>query len=135
MEFVLHESQDFVLEETFRIKLSTCDAMREIRLCEEMYKSDLMSGKIGCEGCFILDFIFNKGGSEALAETYFGIMKSLFKTNSSSETADMRSLVGYCYPNVSNCPRAIDEIDKIYREGCLKNKVVPHRSPIFYDSR
>ena len=75
------------------------------------------------------------GGSEALAETFFGIMKHQYKDNSSIETADMRTIVSYCFPDVSKCPNAIAAISKLYREGDLQNKVAPHRSPIIYDAR
>ena len=90
---------------------------------------------IGRESCFILDFAFNMGGSEALAETYFGVMKHQFKDNSSSETADLRTLIDFCYPDVSKCPKAITEISKIYIKGDIQKKAAPHRQPVFLDSR
>ena len=81
----------------------------------------MITDMFGREGCFILDFVFNMGGSEALAETYFVAMKHQFKDNSSVETADLRTLVSFCFPDVSrpNCPNAINEISKIYRVGDL----------------
>ena len=91
-----------------------------------------MTGK---EGCIILDFVYNLGGSEALAETFFGVMKYQKKDNAAPETADMRTLINFCIPEVSQCPNAISEISSLYREGSLASKVARHRSNIFYDTR
>ena len=90
---------------------------------------------IGREGCIVLDFVYNLGGSEALAKTYFGVMKYKKKDNASAETADMRTLINFCIPDVSQCPNAISSISNLFREGSLASKVARHRSKIFYDSR
>ena len=73
------------------------------------------------------------GGSECLAETYFGVLKSQLQDNQDPETVDICSFLGFCLPEISECPRAIDGIVKIYCEGDLKNRVAKHRSNIFYN--
>ena len=46
-----------------------------------------------------------------------------------------KSLVGFYNPDVSNCPKAIESVYKIYTEGDLQNKAAVHRSLIFYDKQ
>ena len=48
---------------------------------------------IGQEGCNVLYFAYNIGGSEAIAETYFGVMKPQIRDNHDSNKTGMRSLV------------------------------------------
>ena len=57
------------------------------------------------------------------------------KDNLDPNTADMRKLIHFCVPKVSQCPNSIDAIVRIYRDSHLKHKVSQHRSNIFYDSR
>ena len=90
---------------------------------------------LGKEASIILDFAFNIGGSEALAETYFAIMKSQYQDNQDPETMDMRTIINFCLPELSKCPVSLQEIVNIYREGDVRQKVSRHRSNIFYDSR
>ena len=130
----------FLLHDNFSVKLNTCDnnfivKLDEAKLWELIYTDSRVIEKIGRDSCYILDFAYNLGGSEAIAETYFGIMQHQFKDNSLVETADMRSLISYCLPDVAKCPKTVSAIAKIFREGDLQNKVAPHRSPIFYDRR
>ena len=62
-------------------------------------------------------------------------MKHQFKDNAHCETADMRTVLSFCLPDVANCPNAVKDICRIYRNGDLTNKVAPHRAPIFYDKK
>ena len=120
---VAEETRVFHLERRFSITLNNNDGflvkLDELSLWKFLYTNRSLSDKIGREGCFILDFTFNMGGSEALAETFFGIMKHQYKDNSSIETADMRTIVSHCFPDVSKCSNVIAAISKLYREGAL----------------
>jgi len=40
----------------------------------------------------------------------FAIMKTRFKNNASAETADMRTLIDYCLPDIKRCPDAVRQI-------------------------
>ena len=115
-KFSVDESSNcFHLEDKFRLSLSSGSEFivnfDEQFLWNQLYTHKLLTEEIGREGCFILDFAFNSGGSEALAETYFGIMKHQYKDNSLVETAGMRTIVSYCMPDVSRCPNAVSEIE------------------------
>ena len=77
-KFHIHKSSEFTLEDTFEIELSTCEGVIEVKLdeallWEQFYTNPQICKMLDREGCFILDFVFNMGGSEAFAETYFGI--------------------------------------------------------------
>ena len=84
-----------------------------------------------------MDYVYNLGGSEAIAETYFKVLESQRKDNQDPSTIDMRTFLSFVLPDPSKCPIAIEEISKIYRNGRndLHNKVKRHRSNIFTDSR
>ena len=95
---ISENSSEFTLQEAFTIKLSTCESvlrvvLDETKLYESFYENKIITDMLGREKCFILDFVFNMGGSEALAETYFGAMKHQFKNNSAVETADLKTLI------------------------------------------
>lgn len=79
---------------------------------------------------FILDFAYNIGGSEAIAETYFGIMKSQIKDNHDAETTDLRTLIKMCLPEPSCCEEIMGKIAEIYKRSDLPKNIKPHRSNI-----
>lgn len=87
------------------------------------------------EACTILDIAYNIGGSEAIAETYFGVMTSQHKDNQSNDTLDMRTLISFCMPKLSKCPNAVSAIAEIYLKGDLAHKVAKHRSFLFTDAK
>ena len=62
-------------------------------------------------------------------------MKHQFKDNVSPDTTDMRTVINFCIPEVSQCPNNIAEISKIYKEGDLDKKISKHRSGIFFDKQ
>ena len=83
----------------------------------------------------ILDYAYNIGGSEAIAETFFGVMAAQKKDNQDPETVDMRTVLSFCMPSPAQCPNAISEIATLHRLGDAKNRVRRHRCNIFYDAR
>ena len=93
---------------------------------EAVYCEESLYSVIGKERCIVLDFIYNLAYSECLAETYFGVLNSQLQDNQDPDTVDICALLGFCLPEVSECPGAIDGIVKIYR-GDLSNGVVKHR--------
>ena len=137
---IAESSRTFTLEPQYFIKVDSVTTKFKVKflksqLWESIYTDSALYSIIGREGCIALDFAYNIGGSEAIAETYFGVMKSQIKDNHDPNTADMRSLVKFCLADPSHCPSAINEIAKIYREGDLKRKVRRHRTNIFIDKK
>ena len=135
-----HNPGRFTPESQFDLKINTVESIlrvdfQEEKLWEAFYTSQPLYTALKREGCIILDVAANIGGSEAIAETYYGIMTSQRKDNHLNDTLDMRTLVDFCIPNVSNCPEALSEISRIYLDGDLKNNIAKHRSQVFYDSR
>ena len=111
-------SEHFTLETVFQIKLVGLDTVYTVSVSksviwEAVYTNSSFFNVIGREGCFILDFAYNIGGSEAIAETYFGIMKSQMKDNQDPETTNMRTLIKMCLPEPSCCPNAIESISNL----------------------
>ena len=138
-EFSAVVSSEFELENKFAIKLNNKDSLNvkfdETQQFKFLYTEESLYARVGKAGCIVMDFVYNLGSSEALAKTYFGMMKHQFKDNASPDTADMRTVINFCIPEVSQCPNSIAEISKIYREGNLAKKVSKHRSGVFHDKR
>ena len=72
-------SREFTLENTFSIKLNTMAGNVSVKLNESLlykaiYENSRLSSLIVPEGCYLIDLSYNLGGSEALAETFFGVM-------------------------------------------------------------
>ena len=137
---VMPDSSQFHLEKRFQVKMSNCEAelvvrLDENRLWHSIYCIDSLYQLIGKEACALLDFAYNMGGSEAISETYFSVMEAQKQSNQDNDTLDMRTLISFCMPPPSNCPKAIEEIASLYLNGDVKNKVAKHRANIFYDRR
>ena len=107
----------------------------EDHLWEALYMKESLYSVVGRAGCLALDFAYNFGGSEAIAETFFRVMEAQRKDNQDVATLDMRTLISFCLPEPSQCPQTISDIAALFRKGDLKNKVKRHRANIFYDKR
>ena len=79
----------------------------EDRLWEALYTEPSLYSIVGRPGCLALDYAFNLGGSEAIAESFFRVIECQRKDNHDVTTLDMRTLVNFCMPNPSKCPEAI----------------------------
>ena len=92
----------------------------EHRLWEALFMEASLFSQIGRAGCLTLDFPYNMGGSEAIAETFFHVMESQRKDNLSPEMLDMRTLISFCLPGLpeaSQCPESTSNIAAIFRKG------------------
>lgn len=130
-------SESFTLDPVFKITFVGLEAVFNVKivksvLWESLYNTPSFFNIIGKEGCFILDFAYNIGGSEAIAETYFGIMKSQMKDNHNPETTDLRTIIKMTLPEPSCCPEAIKEISKLYINGDKKN-IKKHRNNVLLE--
>ena len=88
-EFSAVVSSEFELENKFAIKLNNKDSLNvkfdETQLFKFLYTEESLYARVGKAGCIVMDFVYNLGSSEALAETYFGMMKHQFKDNGSPD--------------------------------------------------
>ena len=133
LRFCKVELEIFSLETRFEISMNTIEGNLIVKLVESefyeaLYTNKSLYSKIGREGCIIMDFVYNLRGSK-----WNVFWCAQLQDNQDPETVDMCSFLGFCLPEIWKCPRAIDGIVKIYREGDLKNRVAKHRSNIFYD--
>lgn len=134
------DSNNFSLETSFSLCLGNSEQNFNVRLDEEklweaLYSDESMYKLVGKEGSIILDFVYNIGGSEAIAETYFKVLEAQRQDNQNPDTIDMRTLISYVIPVPSQCPKSIKSIAEIYSQGDLKKKVKSHRTNIFTDER
>ena len=140
VELSLCENESFSVEQPFTLKLDSSNtefnvSFDEAELWKALYTYEPLYTAIGREGSIALGIAFNIGGSEAIAETFFGVMEAQRKRNQDPLTADMKTVISYCMPDPASCPNTIQSISEVYRKGDLKNKVKQHRSKVFYDKR
>lgn len=137
---VKERTDEFQLEEHFSIKLEgasdqVCLALSEAAIWKEIYTNPVVYNLLGRVACVVLDVVYNMGGSEAIAESYYSVMNSQrFDGGQLNETLDMRTLVDWCLPPVLACPNSVSAIAKIYREGD-DGKVNKHRCQLFHDKK
>ena len=130
----------FELSSKFKVKLNTHSepflvTLNESNLYKFIYTNEGLFNDIGKAGCIILDFSFSIGGSEAISETYFGVMNTQKQSSQDNDTLDMRTLINFTMGDVSSCPEAIANIAKTYTDGDLAHKAAKHRANIFVDKR
>ena len=140
--FSVHtENKTFQLDKTFVIELKGSRQelyvhLDETSLWKEIYTNDKLFTALSKEACVVLDIARNMGGSEAVAESYYSVMKTQRKDGGQdNESIDMRTLIDWSLPPVYQCPQTISNIATIYRKGNGKAKVSGHRAPVFFDKR
>lgn len=126
-KFVDFEDSSFSLDKRFTLKTSDGNEFKvtinEKNLYYELFENRTLIQMIGREASIVLDFTFNMGGSEAIAESYYRVMETQrFDGGQSNEILDMRTLIDWSLPNVVACPNTVSRIASSYRS---KN----HRSP------
>jgi hypothetical protein len=122
-KFPEEKTKDFNLQSNFKIKISTkdkliCLTLNEGKLYSLIFSDSKLYSAFLKELCTILDVALSLGGSEAIVESYYAVMKSQHQDRGQeNETLDVRTLVDWSLPYVIQCPKTIAEIAKMYRSG------------------
>lgn len=92
--------------------------------------------KIGKAFCIALDVALNMGGSEAIVEGFYSVMKTQQNGNQSNEILSQRTVVDWIFPPTTNCPENdIREVAKLYLDGNKEFGLTKHLLPMFFDSK
>nr|XP_039253066.1 uncharacterized protein LOC120330255 [Styela clava] len=106
------------------------------RFHESLYCNDLLYSAIGSEFCIAMDIGINLGGSEAVVESFYSVMKTHQQSGGqSNETLARRTIVDWQFPMPAQCPHTIREVAKLYLDGDQERDLAKHRLPVFMDSR
>ena len=80
-----------------------------------------MLTNLGKEAAIALDLAYNIG-SKAIAESFLNFMECQRKDNQNPETADIRTLIGFCMSSASQSSTALDDIAKVHLKENKKIK-------------
>ena len=108
----IKSSTNFELESSFNITFedgsNSTFYLDEKVLFGAFFKNEEFFKKVGRESCVLLDFCWSLGGSEAIAETFFGMMSNQRKDGGQlNKTLEARTIIDYCMPHPSNSPKMI----------------------------
>lgn len=134
------ERDSFELEPSFSATVESASSynvvLDEARLFKHFMSNAEVYSQVGIEACAILDFCWSLGGSEAIAETYFGIMKNQRKDGGQNhETLEMRTMIDFTVSMPSHIPNTIKDIANLYLAGDSKKGLKKHRQPVFFDKK
>ena len=91
---------------------------------------------VGKEMCTAIDIALAKGGTEAVVESYYSVMKKQSTgSHMSNDTLDLRTMVDWCYPDQGVCPATLTQVAMLHATGSSKFGVEKQRAPIHTDSR
>lgn len=100
---------------------------------KSFYNDEIFYKRVGKEFCIALDVALNIGGSEAIVEGFYSVMKTQQQDgNQSNETLYQRTIVDWLFPPPINCPVSIREVAKIYLDGNSEYRLDRHMLPMFF---
>ena len=109
----------FSLTEIFQLKLSDGSAFRVVLqeqfLIEALYTDSQFYSKVGQQFCIVFDIVYSKTGTEAAAESLYGVVeKQEMNGGQSISVLGNRARIEWCFPPIVRCERALDEMAKLY---------------------
>lgn len=105
------------------------DEMAFIRI---LYVDEALYSRFGPQFCLMFDVGLNKGGSEAIVESLYSVMKSqAMPGGQSNRTLVSRTKVDWTYPKTSlGIPSLIDSATSILRGGTKRDPFTMTRGPM-----
>ena len=131
-------NEDSLFETMFQISLSD-GSEGSYRLHEQSVYSSFYADKriysiAKPPACAILDFVLSKGGSEAIAESFYSTMRAQQQIGGqSNEVLAMRTKISWCLPSLKNSKKIIQDAAKTYIEG--DTKIKPHKVGRLFSGR
>ena len=91
---------------------------------------------LGPEMCTAIDVAVAKGGTEAVVESFYSVMKTQQTGfHMLNDTLTDRTIIDWCYPLPLRCPATISSVAKLYASGNDRLGLGPHRKPHHSDVR
>ena len=135
------EADQFVLEEIFLIQLTNSHkqwkcTLNENAIWKAIYTDERVYTMLSKPTCIILDVVYSKGGSEAIAESYYSVMnKQQMSGGQSNSTLESRTIIDWSFPDLAQADNAIKAVSKLYLHGAEEHELRKHRIPIFFDQK
>ena len=105
---------------TFDVRLNEQNVYKSFYANEEIYSIAKPPS------CAIIDIVLSKGGPEAIAESYYSVMRAQQQSGGqSNETLAPRTKLSWCLPSLKKCNSIIDKSVKLYLQG--NDELRPHR--------
>ena len=113
--------------------------VHRVRLNEHRFYQSFYSRKEVYEvaeppACALLDIVLAKGGPEAIAESYYNLMRSQQQSGGqSNETLARRTKVNWCLSSLMQCEGLIKEAVTVYHSG--DDVIKAHEMNTFFSGR
>ncbi len=110
--------------------------LHEQELITALYTDTDFYTSIGQEFCIIFDVMYAKMGTEAVVESFYGVVRSQEMDGGQSiKVLGDRAKVDWCFPPVLDCERALDEMARLYINGDSELGVKRHHVPVYKDKK
>lgn len=138
--FLKAESTEFTLSETYSVILDdervVTVVLQEQVIINALYTDPKFYTSIGQEFCIIFDIMYAKTGSEAVVESFYGMVRNQEMDGGQSiKVLGSRAKVDWCFPPVLDCARALDDMAKLYLSGDKKLGVKRHLVPVYKNTK
>ena len=101
-----------------------------------MYTNEAIYEKLGKEMCIVVDIAVAMSGTEAVAESFYSVMKSqTMSGGQANNTLVQRTNIDWCFPMPSQCEHTIREVASLYVNGDKELSLSAHKIPVFIDER
>jgi hypothetical protein len=129
------EATEFTLSDVYNIELDNGKEetvfLHEQELITALYTDTDFYTSIGQEFCIIFDVMYAKTGTEAVVESFYGVVRSQEMDGGQSiKVLGDRAKVDWCFPPVLDCERALDEMARLYINGDSELGVKRHHMPV-----
>ena len=134
------ESTEFTLSEVYSIVLDNGDretvVLQEQELISALYTDPQFYSSVGQEFCIIFDVLYAKTGTEAVVESFYGVVRNQEMDGGQSiKVLGQRAKVDWCFPPLLSCEKAIDEMAKLYLSGNKILGVKRHHVPVYRNNK
>ena len=86
--------------------------------------------------CLILDIMYSKAGTEAIAESIYRVVETQeMDGGQSHDVLSLRTKVDWSLPSVLQCEVALDSMIDLYLKGDEEKSLKRHYLPIYKDKR
>lgn len=134
------ETTDFTLSDTFRVVLDDGKeetvALQEQEVISALYTDADFYTSVGQEFCIIFDVMYAKTGTEAVVESFYGVVRSQEMDGGQSiKVLGDRAKVDWCFPPVLDCERALNEMASLYIDGDNTLGIKRHHVPVYQNRK
>ena len=138
--FTRVEASEFTLSDQYCVVLDSGQTemmfLQEQEVITALYTDTDFYTSVGQEFCIVFDVMYAKTGTEAVVESFYGVVRSqeMYGGQSIKVLGD-RAKVDWCFPPVLDCERALNEMADMYINGDGKLGVKRHHVPVYKNKK